>query len=55
MAVRCGYLDATKAAGLEQEYEHILGKLVTMLNHPEQWAIRAVHEEGADYESQGGG
>jgi four helix bundle protein len=54
MAVRCGYLDATAAAGLEQEYEHILGKLVTMINHPEQWTIRSTREEGAGYETQTG-
>jgi four helix bundle protein len=54
MAVRCRYLDPTKAADLEQQYEHILGKLVTMINRPEQWTIRTVREEGADYETQTG-
>lgn len=51
LAVRCGYLDPAKAAALDQEYEHILGKLVTMLSHPDQWTIRAVREEGADYDT----
>ncbi len=32
-------------------YEHILGKLVAMLSRPDQWIIRAVREEGADYET----
>ena len=48
-AVRCGYLDPAKAAGLEQEYEHIFGKLVTMISHPEQWSMHAIHDEGASY------
>lgn len=52
MAVRCRYLDPTKAADLEQQYEHILGKLVTMINHPEQWTIRSVREEEAGYDTQ---
>jgi four helix bundle protein len=49
LAVRCGYLDPAKSAQLEQDYEHILGKLVNMISHPEQWAIRTVHDEGVDY------
>ena len=49
MAVRCGYLDATKSAGLEQEYEHILGKLVNMISHPEQWAIHSIREDEVGY------
>jgi four helix bundle protein len=51
LAVRCGYLDPAKSVELEQEYEHILGKLVTMLSHPDQWTIRTVREEEADYDS----
>jgi four helix bundle protein len=51
LAVRCGYLDKAKSSELEQEYEHILGKLVTMLSHPDQWTIRAVREEEADYDA----
>jgi hypothetical protein len=34
---------------LEGEYEHILGKLVTMLSHPDQWGIRSVREEEVPY------
>src|SRR5512136_1354637 len=49
MAVRCGYLDQAASATLEQEYEHILGKLVIMISHPDQWTIRTVREEQADY------
>ena len=51
LAVRCGYLDPAKSSELEQEYEHILGKLVTMISHPDQLTIRAVREEGADYDA----
>ena len=49
IAVRCGYLDQATSATIDQESEHILGKLVNMISHPEQWAIRAVREEGSDY------
>ena len=51
LAVRCGFLEQVKAAGLEQHYEHILGKLVIMLSHPDQWTIRAVREEEAAYDA----
>jgi len=51
LAVRCGYLDRAGAAALEQQYEHILGKLVNMISHPEQWAIPAVHEEETTYDA----
>jgi four helix bundle protein len=50
MAVRYGYLDRARASELEQEYEHILGKLVNMISHPEQWAIPAVREEKVEYD-----
>ena len=49
MVVRCGYLDQVKTAELEQEYEYILGKLVNMISHPEQWTLRTVQEDGSDY------
>jgi four helix bundle protein len=39
-AVKCGYLDSTLADELETTYDHILGKLVNMMTHPEQWTIR---------------
>ena len=54
LAVRCGYLNKAQAAALEQEYEHILGKLVNMISHPEQWTIRAVREEEAEYDTGSG-
>jgi len=40
-AVRCGYLDPTIARELYATYDNILGKLVTMIRHPEQWVIGA--------------
>jgi four helix bundle protein len=49
MAVRCGYLDKQSASALEQSYEFILGKLVNMISHPEQWTIHTVREEDSDY------
>jgi len=49
LAIRCGYLSQEKSNALEQEYKHILGKLVVMISHPEQWTIRTVREKGANY------
>jgi four helix bundle protein len=51
IAVRCGYLDKTRSSELEQQYEHVLGKLVNMISRPEQWTIRAVREEEAEYDT----
>jgi four helix bundle protein len=39
-AVKCGYLDPAIARELHQAYDNVLGKLVTMIRHPEQWVIR---------------
>jgi four helix bundle protein len=49
LAVRCGYLDREKAAALDQTYESISAMLVTMISHSEQWTIRAVREDEAEY------
>lgn len=49
LALRCGYLNPEKSNLLDQHYEHILGKLVKMISHPDQWTIRSVHEEEASY------
>jgi len=38
-ALRCGYLNAETVAALTQTYDHILGKLVTMITHPDQWTL----------------
>lgn len=39
-AVKCGYLDPDAADELDESYDIIQGKLVTMLTHPEKWRIR---------------
>jgi four helix bundle protein len=49
LAARCGYLDEAVAAELEQAYKQILGKLVTMLSHPNHLTIHSAREEEADY------
>ena len=36
-AVECGYLDAEATRELYRTYDHILGKLVNMIQHPEHW------------------
>ena len=40
-AVKCGYLDSAIARELYVTYDNILGKLVRMISHPEQWVIGA--------------
>jgi four helix bundle protein len=49
LAARCGYLDSARSGELEQGYERILGKLVNMMTHSEQWTIRIAKEEAGDY------
>jgi four helix bundle protein len=39
-AVRCGYLAPATGAELSAAYDNVLGKLVNMVVHPEQWTIR---------------
>ena len=39
-AKNCGYLTPDLMKELDQTYDHIQGKLVRMLTHPEQWTIR---------------
>lgn len=38
-AVKCGYLEVETGRELYQTYDHILGKLVNMINHPSPWLI----------------
>ena len=38
-AVKCSYLDKEAARPLYKRYDLILGKLVTMIRHPEKWVI----------------
>jgi four helix bundle protein len=52
IAARCGYLPQEHRAALEKQYEFILGKLVNMMSHPDQWTIRTLREEGAEYDAE---
>ncbi|MDZ7336955.1 MAG: four helix bundle protein [candidate division KSB1 bacterium] len=38
-AAKCGYLEAEVARELYVTYDHILGKLVSMVVRPEEWII----------------
>jgi len=38
-AVKCGYLERETGHELYRAYDAILGKLVTMINHPEPWLL----------------
>ncbi|MFH1929161.1 MAG: four helix bundle protein [Chloroflexota bacterium] len=38
-AVKCNYLDPGIARQLYTTYDHILGKVIKMIVHPEQWVI----------------
>ena len=38
-AVKCGYLETAVGRELYATYDRILGKLVTMIRHPEHWII----------------
>lgn len=40
LAFRCGYISKTETDELDQTYDGILGQLVRMIEHPEQWTIR---------------
>jgi four helix bundle protein len=40
LAVRCRYISESEAAELDQTYDGILGQLVRMIEHPEQWIIQ---------------
>jgi four helix bundle protein len=39
-AKKCGYLVPEVAYELDKTYDHIQGKIVNMLTHPEQWTIK---------------
>jgi four helix bundle protein len=40
LALRCGYISQSEANELDLAYDGILGQLVRMIEHPEQWSIR---------------
>ena len=39
LALRCGYVSKAQVVALDERYEHLLAQLVTMIDHPEKWAI----------------
>ena len=39
-AVKCNYLDREQGRVLYAEYDSIIGKLVTMINHPDTFLLR---------------
>lgn len=38
-ALECGYLQADEVRNLCERYDHIIGKLVTMINNPSSWLM----------------
>ena len=38
-AVECGYVEAARARAIYHEYDELIGMLVNMQNHPEQWSL----------------
>src|SRR5262245_15638642 len=40
LAFRCGYVSQAEANEIDRTYDQILGQLVRMIDHPEQWAIK---------------
>jgi four helix bundle protein len=39
LASRCKYITEAEAVDLDQTYDGILGQLVRMIDHPEQWTL----------------
>ena len=54
-AVACGYMEEHEAEVLREEYRGILGGLVKMMNHPDQWCgpSSRIREEAAAYHIDG--
>jgi four helix bundle protein len=40
ISLRCQYITREQSASLEDRYDKVLGQLVKMSAHPEQWTIR---------------
>jgi len=38
---RCGYISQAEASSLDDEYDKILAQLVTMIDRPDPWLIKA--------------
>ncbi len=45
-AMECRYLEANIAQELGQEYDYILGKLVSMINNPDPWLMPMRKRQG---------
>lgn len=39
-AVECGYLSSEVSQELHQTYDHVIGKLVNMINNPQPWLLK---------------
>ena len=46
ISFNCGYISKADAQDLDQRYDQILGQLVNMIHHPEQWVITANKTKG---------
>ena len=40
IALRCKYVTKVLADGMDDTYDKIIGQIVLMINHPEDWVIR---------------
>ena len=38
-SVKCRYMSREDGTGLHKKYDEIIGKLIKMGNHPEQWCL----------------
>ena len=41
LAFRCRYISQSESNELDKAYDNILGQLVRMIEHPEQWTIKS--------------
>jgi len=49
LALRCNYISDQEAIELDQIYDGILGQLVRMIEHPEQWTIRRTNQKTSQH------
>ena len=45
LALRCKYISDQEATELDQTYDGILGQIVRMIEHPDQWSIRRSNQK----------
>ncbi len=53
LGLRCRYLSPADASDLDSRYEQILGQLVSMIDHPDDWVVGANRKN--DTETRGRG